>query len=641
MQIIDDAVEEIIGFDLGHGESALTIATVSAITEPQVLDIQNQRSFITAVATHPKRGILIGEEAYIAKNLETLYVSFKSAELDSPQVRQPIKLFVSQILTLLLQNDMIRGGEKSLFIVGCPSGWSEKVRERYAQLMHEAGMSPVKVVAESRAAFIHAKESNELHISADVLQRSVLIIDIGSSTTDFTAVQNFNEHYIDFGDIALGAGLIDKAILKYVFTHHERQAEIREIFNQYPQYEALCELKCRQVKETYFANESRWIDEPISDTLKLPTPQPIFFDIELKQEDMVKILSSPMIAQLSWPAALEQALIAAKRQMVDSPPELIFLTGGASRMGFIAQLCKVVFSEAQVIRGKEPELSIAKGLAWTGRIDKKTAQFRREIEAFFQTGQLHQWVEQNIPQLFEKVAEKIIEELPDQVILPAFRRWQRGDIKTLNDLETVIEQRTEAWLTSTEGKQAIMPAVAAWFQQISPAIEAQINPLCDRYHIPRTAFSLLTEGAWQGRLPTGLVTDTSQLWGFDGMNTITGLIVAIIIANLAGGSGIALILEGPIGLIIGLIVGLVAFAIGKQTAEWWVKKTDLYLWLRQLAGETRLKNKLVANQKHLQTELVESLQQNTETLRKITHDVDLSIREQINQAVESVVLLIK
>lgn len=641
MQMIDETIQEIIGFDLGHGESALTLATVSAITEPQVLDIQNQRSFITAVATHPKRGVLIGEEAYAAKNLETLHVGFKSAELDNPQVRQPIKLFVSQILALLLQNDMIRGGEKSLFIVGCPSGWSENIRERYAQLMREAGMNPVKVVAESRAAFIHAKESSEIHVSADVLQRSVLIIDIGSSTTDFTAVQNFNERYIDFGDVALGAGLIDKAILEYVLVHHERRAEIRKIFNQYPQYEALCELKCRQVKENYFANESRWIDEPISDTLKLPTSRPIFFDIELKQEDMNKILSSPMRGKLSWQVALEQALMAAKQQMADSPPELIFLTGGASRMGFISQSCKAIFSDTQIIRGKEPELSIAKGLAWTGRIDKKTAQFRDEIEAFFQTGQLHEWVEQNIPELFEKVAEQIIEKLPEQVILPAFHHWQQGNIKTLNDLETVIEQRTEAWLTSTEGKQTIMPAVAAWFQQISPAIETQINPLCDRYHIPRTAFSLLTEGTWHGKLPTGLVTDTNKLWGFDGMNTITGLIVTIIIANLAGGSGIALILEGPVGLVIGLIVGLVAFAIGRQTAEWWVKKTDLYLWLRQLARETRLKNKLLANQKHLQAGLVESLQQDADTLEKITHDVELSIRDQINQAVESVVLLIK
>jgi len=644
--VIND-IHEIIGFDLGHGESALTLAMVDAKTEPQVLDVQSRKSFISAVAVHPKRGVIIGEEAYTARSLDTLKIRFKSADLENPAVREPIRLFVTKILDLLQQNGLIRGQGHSHFVVGCPSGWSPLVRERYAALLREAGMTPLTIMAESRAAFIHAKESAELHVSGDtLLAGAVLIVDIGSSTTDFTAVQHLTEHYMDFGDIALGAGLLDRLIFDYTLAAHERRAELVQIFNSHPQYEAMCELKCRKAKETYFsiADESHWIDEPVLETLKLPTADPIYFDVRLTRADMQTLLATPVSGGLSWPAAFERELRAAREQMRNTGlPQLLFLTGGASRMGFVYKQCQAVFPKTLVVRGKEPELSIAKGLAGAGRIDRKSAAFRQEIRQFFQSGKLHELVETGMHPLLHRLAQALMEALPTEILLPAFRDWQKGYLKTLRDMEIAIEGRTESWLKGPQAHPYLASAVEHWFtHSLTPELEIYLNPLCDKYGIPRTAFSLQANSYWHAKMSGQLVSKASQRWGVTGIATLTGVVVGLISATLAGGSGVALLTTGPVGWIVGLIGGLaVGYLGGQQAAKHWVQDADLYLWMRRLfITETRLQEKIEKNQPFLQAEIFHSLQQDGNTLEKLANEIRDSIQARLHRSVEEVALLI-
>ena len=639
-----DALEtlrgEVIGFDLGHGETSLAAAVIASNADAQALDIQNQRSFITAVALHPQRGIIIGEEAYTARHLDSLSIRFKSPELQRSEVYIPIKRFVSKVRDLLEQNHLLSDPQYSRFVVGCPSGWPPHVRQNYAALMREAGLKNVEVIAESRAAFIHAKESQELRVSSQRLERSVLIVDIGSSTTDFTAVHRLHERYIDFGDIGLGAGSLDQAILRHSLAKHPQRKAIEAIFTNYPQYRALCELKCRSVKERYFSNEARWLEDYASDSLKIPSPEPIFFDVDINKAVMDKILAAPLVRGKSWPQAFRAALEQAAEQLQHDLPELIFLTGGASRMHFTYQLCQEVFPAALVVRGKEPELSIAKGLALAGRIDIKSQAFRHEVKHFFATGQLRSLVEAHLPALFEAIATALAEALPEQIILPTFRDWQQGHIKTLEALEPTVSSRSEAWLEHGAGREYLAVAVRQWFAQLSPHIEAHINPICDRYGIPRTAFHLDSSSQWQTQWHNELELASQDLWGFAGMDYLSGAIVSILIANITGGGGVALLMSGPVGFAIGLVIGVVTFVIGKQAAEHALKHSDLYLWLRGLARESRIRAKLEENRVQLRANLLASFH-NQSNSERIARDVSESIEMQLNQAVEAALVLVR
>ena len=117
---------EIVGFDLGHGETAVALAMFAATTEPQILDIHGSKSIITAVAQHPTRGTLIGDDAFMARNVNSLRIAFKSPEIGRHEVREPVKLFVGKVLEILLKDREITGGDTTLFFVGCPSGWTPR-----------------------------------------------------------------------------------------------------------------------------------------------------------------------------------------------------------------------------------------------------------------------------------------------------------------------------------------------------------------------------------------------------------------------------------------------------------------------------------------------------------------------------------
>ena len=62
---MDTQVVETIGFDLGHGETAVAKAKVESIEPPQMLEVNNKKIQITAIGIHPELGILVGDQALI------------------------------------------------------------------------------------------------------------------------------------------------------------------------------------------------------------------------------------------------------------------------------------------------------------------------------------------------------------------------------------------------------------------------------------------------------------------------------------------------------------------------------------------------------------------------------------------------
>ena len=461
---------EIIGFDLGHAETALTKAMMDATTQPTVLDVQGRAPVITAVAEHPERGVLVGNDAYQNRNPENLRVAFKSPNLKDAKIRRPIKLFVQKIVEILSENKQIEGGPKSLFVVGCPSGWSRSIRTDYEAILRETGIQQVQVIAESHAAFLAARDSLEVPVEA--LKDSVLIIDMGSSTTDFTAVSDMEEKRKDFGSNELGAGVIDKIIFKRWLDGQEAPAEMGKLFEAYPQYKSVCLLHARNVKEEYF-NSNNTDETPACLTKRVAIGGERFvFDIEIFDQDMDEILSAPIgeflehpnseLARLDWKDAFQKILKDAQKATADDPPQIVLLTGGASRMSFALECCQEVFPAARVERGSEPQFTIARGLAWAGRAREKTEKFRKDIEEVFESGKLQDSLRKRpddetpsaLDELIFGITHFIIRNLSENIIFPAFVAWREGRIATVNQMEATIKTNAEQFLKDLNGKGA-------------------------------------------------------------------------------------------------------------------------------------------------------------------------------------------
>ncbi len=640
-----DTISEVIGFDIGHAETAVTKANMGATTQPAVLKVQGQAPMVTAVA-ETKGAVLVGADAYSSRNPEGLNVAFKSPRLKDHETRHPTKLFVQRIVKMLAEERKIAGGAESLFVVGCPSGWRGTVRRDYEALLQEAGMQQVRVVAESRAAFLAARES--LDIPLDDLEGSVLIIDIGSSTTDFTYVVHTEEKPIDFGSNELGAGILDKIILE-----RSLNAELRELFEEYPQYRGQCLLFSREVKEGYFNSKNK--REPV-EYFKRVGEKRIPFDVEIGDTEMKEILSTSIceylqqpgeeLRGLDWPSSFQRELQRAREETEDNPPQMILLTGGASQMDFVLKCCEEVFPSAKVVRGEEPQFTIARGLAWAGRRDDKVENFRKEFRHILDSGELQKTIRTaSLKKLIDGIVDFLVPEL-ERIILSAFRDWRNGHISTLNGMENATESRIKQYLESLKGpgaKKLGEKVIKDWIDtSVRPVVNDLFTPICDKAGIPDSSLRLSRDFSAHAlhvrAMPSSDIEATDSL---DNLSLIAAAIGAVIIATLLGGSGAALLMSGPIGWILGLIIGAIVMFVGREAAmdmaRDMARDANIPEFLRQMmTSEEKVRNKLQENRSELRRQLSTALRENAsafdETINRIAETVNAELEKEAKKA---------
>ncbi|MBQ2564169.1 MAG: hypothetical protein II564_01120, partial [Oscillospiraceae bacterium] len=186
-------MERFFGFDLGDAESAISRLDKEGQTVPEVLSIRDSKSFITAYARLRNHDLLIGENACYNPNAVERKIRFKSKFLTDKESSKDVKSFAAGVLgELYLNGDLIKN-EDCCFYIGCPAGWDKTAREEYRQIFEQVGYPPARIISESRAALVSACQSKHLQVGYDILSKPVLVVDIGSSTTDFAYIKHGKE----------------------------------------------------------------------------------------------------------------------------------------------------------------------------------------------------------------------------------------------------------------------------------------------------------------------------------------------------------------------------------------------------------------------------------------------------------------
>jgi len=429
-----DAIE-FIGIDLGHGETALGRAYGRSMREPEILEHRGEKSFVTAVAKTAD-GVKIGADAVNLAALSSgktsakskgpqVWVKFKDRDLSDKEVEEPTKLFVSTLIHDMTEEGKIRGAKKSRFVIGCPSGWTKKTRGHYKKLFESTGIS-------------------------------VLIVDIGSSTTDFTFCRDLEAE--DVGHNFLGSGLLDAEIFEINLARQEKRAEIESLIARYPHYRPIMEYWCRLVKEQYFNGE----DAPVEMIRRLPIEGGVLFEIRMDAADAKTVLEAPLPALngFTWPDAFAYALRESVEALGGRDPETVLLTGGASRLPLVLPACEKAFPKARVVRGAEPELAIARGLAWLGRFEHLHASFKTSVDKLMlETGPVHLKASAASAALGEKLAPELVDALTEACIIPAFRDWRTGKVETLDEIESVLADKVKNWLASDDAQDTLRPVI--------------------------------------------------------------------------------------------------------------------------------------------------------------------------------------
>jgi molecular chaperone DnaK (HSP70) len=638
-------IKEIVGFDLGHGETAVAKAAVRSDAEPELLEVNGRKSQVTAIGIDPKRARpLIGEQAINARNLVRLDISFKRRPQQDPAYRQSVRQFLQEYYRLLAEGGQLSPDGTTRFLVGCPTGWSVEDRKNYETLLREAGIPDLIVVSESRAAMMHAKESQKFTL--DELKSSVLVIDIGSSTTDVTVLVNLEVQPIDFGDNALGGSLIDKCILSDSLGTGSENLPTRKALEEFPMYRAKCEFRCRKAKEIYYSDEKLYEDPeaPVEVApLQIGTNSLAFTPV-VNSRIMKEIEERPLeeLGKRSWAQAFRALLTQIKGKLDEKgiAPGVVLLTGGASRMRFTQRLCKEVFPDSICRPDSEPEFCVARGLARLGRLDLRATLFKDRVALLLESDLIATTIDKLLPEFIDKVATSLATGIAKEPMTAALQLWRAGTVKTLDDLEPHMTELVKSWLKDDgRGSQLVREGSLDWIGHIEESLAGPIGQLCQEFGIPAGALALDISPEFQTDGATGLSTmdDPTDL------SSITANIATIVVGSIFVTIHHILfvhmaIVGGPFGWLIGLAI----MFIGREQARDAIKQLEIPVLMRSfLLSDAKIEAKCDELIPQLAPKLAETVRGNEKLVQDLCEKVKLGISKALRSKADEAVLLLK
>ena len=608
------------GFDLGDAESAVTYLKKNEQMEPKVVPVRESGSFITAYARLRTGELLIGEEACYTPDATERRLRFKSRFLTDPSSARDIRSFASGVLGELYMSGGLIKGEDCCFYIGCPAGWDRSQRERYREIFENAGFPPVRIISESRAALISACQSRHFQVGYDILSRPVLVVDMGSSTTDFAYISSGREVELQTaGEVALGGGIMDELLLDASVEASPDKDELRRVFEQNPPWRTYCEFAARRLKEKYFADEDYWRDKGCTQTVTVMGKKRLRLELRMNAELADRILEAPA-PQLKnrsfhkvFAASLQEirrslqekdreaagkaggntldkadksdrsdAADAAAREAANGlghMPELLFLTGGVSRMPALREWCREAFPEAIVITGAEPEYSVSRGLAYSGRIDEEIRAFRQEVRELVDSSVVERIVEEHVEDLFHRTVDTLVEPILRNAAIPVFERWRNGTIRRLSDIDSEMEREIDAWLHSPEAADLLVKPITSWLRPVAYRLEEYTMPICVRHNVPYRALSLTS---YLSLAEIDVHVNARDVFAVEELTWMVNTIISILVGLLCGGSGIALISSGIAGIVAGTMLTLLLLFLGREKMESAVMNMDLPGVVRKL-----------------------------------------------------------
>ena len=584
------------GFDLGDGESAVARVGDRESRVPEIVEIDGKKIVITVWAVMPNGEVRIGDSA--ARSAAAAVRSaarFKRRFLDAQSdCAALIRDFSARVFESLRGSGDLVGGEMSNRVyVGCPAGWDREARERYDRIFETIGFPAPQVVSESRAVMVGAIQSNSVRDYVDLRTKSVLVIDIGSSTTDFAYIDKGRETEIHTGgEVALGGGIMDEVLLSECVAASPNASALRRVLAESESWRVDCELRARHLKEKYYSLAPEDRDKvECSESLLVSYDEPLILDLTVNEAISRRLTEQPCepLGGRSWRDVFCDGLRQVRASIGETPPELLFLTGGVSRMEEIRRWCREVFPEAIIYTDAEPEFSVARGLAWCGRIDDDLAHFRQDVNALIESNTVEDIISRHLNDLYRAALEHLLDPLMEEAVKPPLIDWKDGKIRLLKDMEAQLRDRIRIFLCSDKAKECLYQPITDWLMEVSAELEEQTSRICRKYHVPERSLgisSALTASDFRMLEQVdarGVLSGESLTW----TTVLVDSVISIIVAMLCGGSGIVLISEGPAGMLIGFIVSFLVLAVshimGRQAIDDKLMNMDLPLAVRRIA----------------------------------------------------------
>ena len=631
-------MDRFFGFDLGDAESAVARLRKGEQAQPEMLKVGGAESFVSAFARLPDGRVQIGEAACYQAEAVHRGLRFKSRFLTDSSSHADIRSFASGVLGELTEQGDLHREEDTCFYVGCPAGWDKNDRERYREIFEKAGYPPLRIISESRAAMVSACQSRHLQVGYDILSRPVLVVDIGSSTTDFAYIMGGKEVEMQTaGEVKLGGGIMDEILLEQCVAASVKAPEIEAIFRECDPWRTFCEFAARRLKERYFSDEDYWKENDCRETVLIRYNTAIRLPLVMNPEMAEKLLEGPSerLSGKSFRQVFTESLEAVRDHISGSQPELLFLTGGVSRLPAVREWCREVFPETVVVAGAEPEFSVARGLAWCGKIDEELREFRKELEEMNASKVVEELVRKHIKDLYRSAVDALVDPIIDEVAAPVFERWRNGEIRRLSDTDEEMQKGIADWLRSEEAKEILTGIISSWLKPVADALEEYTVPICVKHHIPYKALSL---SSYLEVSDIDIRLEARNLFAVEEFTWLIDSIISVIVGIMCGTGEVTLLSGGPVGILAGALLSLFLLILGKKPMEKVFLKTDIPAPVRKLVPKNTIRNRKTSLAATVKENFYESLAQdkNEEISSRMVEEISVQIERCLTHMAEVV-----
>ncbi len=577
-----------------------------------------------------------------------------------------------------------------VFNVGHPTRWSPLDAMIYKLILKDSVIgkgsyagkkTSLDVAAESRAAYLTVRDKT----TSNVLPRgtSALLIDVGSSTIDLTAVTaNSHNYQYNSGSNYLGVRGIDYLLrelyMKKLANRPDDYRSYERLAAQNPSMEIGATLAARFAKEDLYSQDNGIAAVNLGD----------FAPVRITLDEVDKLLRSAAVApamrkhvkmpeeQLlkmgnkSWAALFEEFLQEQKAAIARAPQKIkigrIIMTGSASKMPLVSEIVKKVFYELPdggILKDMDPSRSISKGLALVGANEEKTKAFDAEVHQLIKNV-VPGIIKEDIPKLADAISPVIYQEVKD-IIFDRADAWKAGRITTLRSMSEQIkaECAQERMNARLEKKASYKKAINDWCEKVvGPDIAVKLKAICERYDVQNVSLdslNVLNISAIQ----TGSISiggDLAQLI-VDAIAAVSAVIslaalpvIMYVIASIALALEIeiitalaALLVTNPVGIafLAGLLgwgaVKLIKDGAGesiKQTIVKALQNANIPLVCRKLLTSAKLEKEI--RKSNMQAKIKDAIT-DTKTKSDLANKITASLETQIEKRMEDIKYVIQ
>ena len=397
-----------------------------------------------------------------------------------------------------------------VFCVGHPTRWDDLDVAIYKAILessvlgkatYDGKKASLIMAAESRAAFLTVKNKAQ----KGVLPKgtSALLLDIGSSTIDITALTADSKNYqYNSGNNYLGARSIDYMIREMCMEKLKKNSEAWEQYQDLKRnnetFDQSITLACRVAKERMYSSTAGKAQLAMISLGFLTQIKKDDVEAYIKQCPVARVLSQYVslpseerskMGNRNWMELFHDFLATEKAAMSKKGIKIgrIILTGSASQMPFVPRIVKEVYPELAnggVLADMDPSRTISKGLALVGPSNDKSKAFSDKMNQFIRQ-KLDAIIKKNIPSLADEMGT-VVADIITPVMKKRVQEWKDGSIETLNDMNQRIKSDcSEANLKQLlSNNKEYKKTIEDWLKKkVGVDIALELKKICDEFKV--------------------------------------------------------------------------------------------------------------------------------------------------------------